>query len=221
MILMGHRGARDCSLENTLDSFKHAIALNVPWVEFDIHSTKDGEWIVHHDFTVDRLTNSQGLIKNFTLNEIEKIKHHDGQKIPTLIETLELFKDTKTKLQIEIKSNGDFKKLAQLIQNKIEDFSIISFNHRVLKHMKEIDSHIKTFCLLEGLPINATEVIKSCNADGISLSIKTIDKQLVEECHSKKFIVTTWNANDDESMAFAKSIGVDIIATDRLKYFSN
>lgn len=49
MEIIGHRGARGLLPENSLPGFEHAIALGVDRIELDIHMSRDGVVVVHHD----------------------------------------------------------------------------------------------------------------------------------------------------------------------------
>jgi len=46
---IAHRGARAFAPENTLYSFAKAKTFDCPMVEVDVHRSKDGELMVHHD----------------------------------------------------------------------------------------------------------------------------------------------------------------------------
>ena len=39
--LIGHRGVKDLCPENTIDSIKKAIELNLKWIEVDVKISKD------------------------------------------------------------------------------------------------------------------------------------------------------------------------------------
>ncbi|MFX1446846.1 MAG: glycerophosphodiester phosphodiesterase, partial [Promethearchaeota archaeon] len=49
ILIIGHRGASAIAPPNTLKAFEKAIELKADYVEFDIHSTKDGEIVIIHD----------------------------------------------------------------------------------------------------------------------------------------------------------------------------
>ena len=52
MLVIGHRGASGHALENTLDAFERCVAPSptaCDGVELDVHTTADGELVVHHD----------------------------------------------------------------------------------------------------------------------------------------------------------------------------
>ena len=88
--IMGHRGAPAEEPENTLRSFRRALDLGVAAVELDVQLTRDGRLAVIHDETLDRTTNGRGLVKDFTLAELQKLDAGQGEPIPALEEVLEL-----------------------------------------------------------------------------------------------------------------------------------
>lgn len=47
--LIAHRGGSGLRVENTLAAFEHAIKLGAAGAELDVHLTRDGEVVVHHD----------------------------------------------------------------------------------------------------------------------------------------------------------------------------
>lgn len=49
MNLIAHRGGAGLRVENTLAAFENAIALGAPGAELDVHLTRDGQVVVHHD----------------------------------------------------------------------------------------------------------------------------------------------------------------------------
>jgi glycerophosphoryl diester phosphodiesterase len=59
---VGHRGARAFAPENTLPAFRKAAAMGCAMVELDVHLSRDGELVVHHD---DRLTRCTDLRARF------------------------------------------------------------------------------------------------------------------------------------------------------------
>jgi len=162
MKIMGHRGARDRALENTMRSFKAAVEAGVGAIEFDIHQTSDGVWVIHHDDTLDRITKTPGNIIDKTWEELSHLRTDEGDSLPRLEELLDYIKTTSIELQVEVKSYGDLKKLGEILGSylDISRFTVISFNHRWLKELKQLFPAYKTTCLLYGLPINPTEIIK-------------------------------------------------------------
>ncbi|NOU95544.1 glycerophosphodiester phosphodiesterase [Paenibacillus sp. LMG 31456] len=60
-------------LENTIPSMEAAFGAGADIVEFDIKPTKDGQFAVFHDWTLDCRTNVKGVTKDYTMAELRKI----------------------------------------------------------------------------------------------------------------------------------------------------
>jgi glycerophosphoryl diester phosphodiesterase len=50
-----HRGGSSERAENTTDAFRHAMSLGLNLMECDVHLSKDGEVVVAHDSTLERM----------------------------------------------------------------------------------------------------------------------------------------------------------------------
>ena len=75
--LSAHRGAQVAAPENTLEAITQAGRLGYGFVEIDVRKTKDGEYILMHDSTVDRTTTGSGEVRNLTLEEIQSFNIED------------------------------------------------------------------------------------------------------------------------------------------------
>lgn len=106
-----HRGWRSAFPENTMSAFKAALELGVDQLETDVRISADSELVLIHDKTVDRTTNGKGLVREMTLEQLRALdagsykgEQFKGEKIPTLIEFMELVKNHPTiTLDIELK----------------------------------------------------------------------------------------------------------------------
>ncbi len=65
-----HRGASRYAPENTLPALDKAIKLGADLVEFDVRTTRDGQYVLLHDSKLARTTNGRGLVKDRSLDEI-------------------------------------------------------------------------------------------------------------------------------------------------------
>ena len=94
--LTAHRGWRSKYPENTMLSFRKALELDIDGIEMDVHMTGDYHIVVCHDATLDRTTDSTGMISRMTLEEVRKAdagirfgEEFKGEKVPTFEEFLE------------------------------------------------------------------------------------------------------------------------------------
>lgn len=111
IILAGHRGDRKHAPENTMVSFRKAIALGVDMIETDIHMSKDGVVFLMHDGKVDRTTNGTGRTCEMTWAEISALDagswfgpEFAGTKVPTIEEYFALMAENP-----ELWTNWEFK----------------------------------------------------------------------------------------------------------------
>lgn len=108
--LIGHRGAARHAPENTLASIRTAAAQGAKWVEFDVKLSADRVPILMHDDRVDRTTNGRGGVADMSFAELRGLDaggwfdtKFRGEKIPTLVEALELIAALGLGFNLEIK----------------------------------------------------------------------------------------------------------------------
>ena len=116
---IGHRGARALSDENTLESFKLAVELGVDMIEFDVHRTKDGVFVIMHDDTVDRTTDGTGRVDELTVEQFKKLKTGRGYTPPTVAEVLDWLKTNNVRFIIDFKitDEGQARELIKMVEN--------------------------------------------------------------------------------------------------------
>ncbi len=106
---IAHRGLHNKSkdiIENTESAFAKAIKHGYA-IECDVQLTADGEAVVFHDDTLDRLTKTQGPVRALTAKELRRVKlRKTTDRIQTLAELLEQV-DGRSTLVIELKSLWD------------------------------------------------------------------------------------------------------------------
>ncbi len=112
--VIAHRGASAYAPENTLAAFSLAADMGAHWFELDCTLTKDGEVIVIHDDTIDRTTGVEGVVAEMTLAELKRYDAGSwfdakfaGERLPMLGEALDLGKDRRIGVYIEIKDSDD------------------------------------------------------------------------------------------------------------------
>lgn len=150
-LMIAHRGLSGIAPQNSLPAVEKAIEYGYDGCEFDIHTTKDGKWVVIHDDTVDAMTDGEGRVEDFTLEEIRRLKLDSGHgiegyenlQVPTLEEVLELIAESEITPVIEIKKCDvkylpDFKEMLESygLSDRAE---IISFTREYLEAYRELD----------------------------------------------------------------------------------
>jgi glycerophosphoryl diester phosphodiesterase len=106
---IAHRGLHSKQsglVENTPAAAAAAIAKNYA-IECDIQRTNDGEAVVFHDFTLNRLMRAEGRVDTFRAHELGQLSYKDGdQRIVSLPDFL-IRIGGRTAVIVEIKSRYD------------------------------------------------------------------------------------------------------------------
>jgi glycerophosphoryl diester phosphodiesterase len=93
--VIAHRGEHQVCPENTLPAIAEAIALGCDWVEIDVRSTRDGQYVLMHNRTVDATTDGRGLVAGLSFAEVRRLDAgarrpgFAGTRVPSLDEALE------------------------------------------------------------------------------------------------------------------------------------
>jgi glycerophosphoryl diester phosphodiesterase len=106
---IAHRGLHDVAtgvIENTPTAFAAAIAGNYG-IECDIQISADGEAMVFHDFTLDRLTTAEGRVDSLPASELQKLGFRAGTDGMATLGALFDQVGGRVPLVVEIKSRFD------------------------------------------------------------------------------------------------------------------
>jgi glycerophosphoryl diester phosphodiesterase len=94
ILVAAHRADWRNFPENSLEGVISCVNMGVDIVEIDVQKTKDGQLVIMHDKTVDRMTNGTGKIADLTLEDIKKLNlknaygYVTNYKVPLLEDVL-------------------------------------------------------------------------------------------------------------------------------------
>ncbi|PWH07125.1 glycerophosphodiester phosphodiesterase [Brachybacterium endophyticum] len=132
-LVVGHRGAKNVLPENTLTSFRRAVADGADLLECDVHLSADGRLVVIHDARIDRTVaedspRRSGAIAELTTAELADVRvsggreHErdgaDGEPIPSLEEVLDLAAEAQVPLLLEVKAPAAAEPVARLLLSR-------------------------------------------------------------------------------------------------------
>lgn len=222
-----HRGASAYFPENTMLSFEKALEMGCTGIETDVQLTKDGVLVLIHDEMVNRTTNGQGLVKNYTYTELNKLDagswmggEFTGLKIPTVEELIYLVRDKNIIINFEIK-NGIViyedieQKLIELIyKHKIEHKVILSsFNHYTVAKCNKVSKGINTGVLYMAGIYKPYNYAKTVGANAIHPYFQAINAEVIRESKKHKTLVNVFTVDDEENMKNFLNMKVDGIIT--------
>jgi glycerophosphoryl diester phosphodiesterase len=221
-----HRGASGYAPENTLEAFALAIEQDADGVELDVRFTKDGKVIVLHDATIDRTSNGQGAVLDYTYEELlgfdfgyKFYKERRGIKLPLLEDVYKLMAPAGKTVNVEIKSDdpaicAECHKIAE--KCGMTDKVIYScFDHLQLVEMLKVAPDAFVAPLYSRGMVKVWDYCKNMNASATHPEKGQIrlDPNYVSECHKLGVRVHPWTVNHEEDMLFLIQEGCDAIIT--------
>jgi len=220
-LLGGHRGNPAEHPENTLRSFKSAIAAGCDLIECDVHLSSDGRLVVIHDHTLERTTNGSGLVRDHTAAQLRKLDAGRGEKIPLLQEVVELALG-KVGLVIEIKQMplqypGLEDKLVAMLRQlgAISECAVVSFHHPSIQALRVMEPKLQLGILEGARPIHPATLMREAGADVYSPHWGATDPQMVKEIHAAGGAIAVWPVDDEVAIAWCKFCQPDSIFTNR------
>lgn len=231
-VVIAHRGFSGIAPENTLVAVRKAIEADADMVELDFSLTKDGEVVCIHDDTLERTTDGAGLVADATWEEIQQLdagswfsEEYAGEPVPHLNDVLDLVQG-KMLINIEIKPEAYHPEPVGSISHKVLDainkrdmrdqVVISSFDGRILKQIREIDSTIKTATLYneETDPVlNPLAIVASHGSNGFNLGKTQVKAWIVKDCHRRGIPVSVYTVNTKPMIRMILDMGVDAIFT--------
>ena len=141
-----HRGLHNNErAENSMSAFRAAVDAGFG-IELDVRLSKDGELVVFHDDTLERVVGKEGKVIDFTADELSKMSlsgTSDG--VPRFSEVLSLV-DGRVPLLVEIKEDMGVSavstKCAEMLSEYGGAFLVESFNPLSLRNSKKILQNI-------------------------------------------------------------------------------
>lgn len=223
-LVLAHRGASGYAPENTMEAFRLAAEMGADGIETDVRFSKDKQIIIIHDEKIDRVSNGQGVVGDYTLDELKffdfgyKFKNQlTGTKIPTLAELLEFLKTNDLYLNIEVKStDADMPKaLVDLVEEYGLSDRVVysSFNHLQMARILEYKPDAIVGTLYSFNMMKPWDYCENMGARASHPNHAQLDlfPEYVEECHKRGIRVNTWTCDDPTRIGELVDLGVDAI----------
>lgn len=227
--VIAHRGAHNGIPENSLAAYQKAIDMGCDFVEIDVRTTKDGEFVSVHNATIDAyVVGKKGRVNDFTLAQLQALdigikvdEKWRNTKIPTLEEILKLCQG-KIGIYLDLKE-ADPKALIPIINKYDMEATIVWYisakDHNSLMAIKTNCPE----CLImpdPGNKKNIKSLMKVYAPKYIASDMGHISKSFVKQLHAKKIKVFVDDDEDDPEkwqQEWQKLLkhGVDGIQTDQ------
>jgi glycerophosphoryl diester phosphodiesterase len=213
--IIAHRGAHQMLPENSIPAFLHAIELGADAIELDVHATRDGVLVVHHDPVVNAVDAPVVAIADLLASDLAQYPLAQGVEIATLAAVLDAVGETAT-VYVEIKAPTIEPLVVRCIRESGARCAIHAFDHRIVRTVRSIFPAIPTGVLQVARHIDPAQSLLATGARDLWQEVSFIDEELVARVHRANGRVIAWTSDDPDQWKTLMRIGVDGICTDRI-----
>jgi glycerophosphoryl diester phosphodiesterase len=237
-LIFAHRGGAGLAPENTIPAFDRGLALGADGLELDVHLSRDGVAVVHHDSRLDRTTDATGPIAAKDIAQLARVnacagfvragRPWDGGPacVPTLREVLTRYRDTK--LIVELK--GSSRALARVAVEEIRRTGALDrtciggSSWRALREARRSEPKLATSA-------SRLEVRGALYGSWVGLHVfgdyaalqvpqyaggtRVVSPRFLRYAHEADIAVHVWTVDDPADMRRLLEWGADAIITDR------
>jgi glycerophosphoryl diester phosphodiesterase len=227
-IAFAHRGGAKEAPENSRAAFRHSVALGYRFIETDARASADGVVMLNHDATLDRTSDSHGLIRQLDHAELKSV-HVGGEPLMTLDEALDEY--SHQVLNIDCKDDHTLEPLIRTLRHRgeqvFERIIVGSFSQRRLDHLRMVfGPRLATSCgpaelaalmgAARGLPLPRPSAhVVAAQVPLRFRGVRVFSERLVERAHRAGLQVHVWTIDDSHVMRSLFDMGVDGIVSDR------
>lgn len=228
MKIISHRGASGLAPENTLKAFELAVGMGSRDFEFDVHRTRDGKLVVHHDYDLSRTAGSPVKIADLDQAELSKLNaaahfapDPSFQRVPLLDEVLDIVAPAADWINFEVKNDGgvypgieaDLLSALKARAGLFEKALVSSFDHDTLRRFRALSPDTRLGWLGHGLSeiLLAPAVLKarSVKAENFHLALRMAFRPNVAILKKAGFGVCVYTVNSKKDALRMKEMGVD------------
>jgi glycerophosphoryl diester phosphodiesterase len=246
VLRIGHRGAALLAPENTLGSFRAAVAVGVDLIEFDVLDLVRGPLVLAHSDHLDEVSHgvASGRVRNRTLEELREV----APDLPTLEEALAFFVDEapEVDLHIDLKLRSRLDELgAAIVRHGLEARTVVSGVHvaglqalaraapgvrigitypedRLSISRKPYLWPVVSLGLTSmraSIPLRLPRLARRAGATAVMLQHRLVTPSSVERAHAAGLPVLTWTVDDPADLARVVEAGVDGVITNDPRIF--
>jgi len=228
-LVIAHRGLAIDHPENTLGAFVAGRDAGADILETDVHLSRDGQVIIAHDPTLERVASRPGRVSDYSAAELAEIDLGGGVGFPTLVELLEAL--PQAKLNIDLKTPGVVPAFVDVIRQ-------MNAHDRVLVASFDEPTRAQAVSALPGVATSANRkhvlpgliwgLLRGQRAlrrvfDGIDaiqiptayLGVPITTRRFVRQLTDMGKQVHVWTINEEAQMRQLLDLGVTGIVTDR------
>ncbi|MDZ7630448.1 MAG: glycerophosphodiester phosphodiesterase [Gemmatimonadaceae bacterium] len=215
--LIAHRGMPRRHRENTLPGFLAATAAGADGWELDVHATRDGVVVVHHDpvlpAAAGRLAGASIAAMDWSTLATATIGAA-GERVPTLDDVLDAAAPGFT-VYVEVKARG----IETLVHDCLQRHPLVatavhSFDHRVAQRIAAAHPTHPVGILMDSYLVDPVHALRASAARDYWPHREMVDQVLVDAIHGAGGRVIVWTVNTPDDARRLAALGVDALCSD-------
>lgn len=230
MIYFAHRGASAQMVQNTLPAFALAREEGATHYELDVHLTKDGFLVVHHDYTLADTAGADVHLADLTLADLKKypLKNPFNSApvfVPALKDVLPVIEEEMQLLNIELKNDGNrYPGIEEHTLRMMNWYSpevlpktlFSSFDYDTLVRLRALNKNARIGLLTRSFDVSQA---LGLGAESVHLNYTRFTPEIARVCHENGLKVYLYTVNDTALAHKLEAEGADGIFTDRIDLF--
>lgn len=248
VLRIGHRGAALLAPENTLRSFREAVAHGCDLIEFDVLDLERGPLVLAHSNHLDEVSHgaARGTVRDRTLQELREL----APELPTFEEALAFFVDEAPQvgLHIDLKLRDRLDELvASLVRHGLQRRTVVSTTHVAsLREVARRDVHVRiglTYpddrlgisrrpalwpvvslglsAMRASVPSRLPRMTGRAGASAVMLQHRLVTERAVARAHALGLAVLTWTVDERAELERVEACGVDGVITNDPRIFES
>jgi glycerophosphoryl diester phosphodiesterase len=214
MRTVSHRGASALAPENTLLAVRLAISHHVDVTEVDVHLSRDGQLVVHHDPDV-MVGDARVPIASLSVSELAGVPKGRGETVPTLEQVLDLAAG-RIGVYVELKAPGTGAAFGQAVQRTRPTALIVgSFSPSAVAEARRAAPSVPRSVLFRD--VSLATMIETCGAVDARYAHpchRPITPGAIGRLHAAGLEVMTPHTNDPAEAERFRAAGADYVASD-------
>ncbi len=237
-LVIGHRGAAALAPENTLRSFRAALAAGVDLIEFDVLELEGGELVLAHSDNLEEVSHgaARGTVRDRTLRGLREV----APELPTLDEALAFFTEEgqSVGVHLDLKTPG----AEQTVADALDRFGLVnrtlvsSFHVGSVRTLARIDPRLRAGIsfpedrlgissrrgfgpvVRSGLrvlrpitPSLVRQLLARSGASVLALHHALVTPAAVRSAHGRGASVVAWTIDDPRDLLRVETAGVDAV----------
>ena len=204
-----------------MEAFDNGLTLGADGIELDVHLSRDGVVVVHHDRTLDRTTTLRGPIADRTTDELRRVG------VPTLVDVLERHREARVIVELKVNSEAMAQAIVDVVRQAgaVDRVCVGSFGRRVLRAVRALEPAAATSAAREevrwalyrsrcGWPVTRV-AYDGYQVPEIAGRTRVVSPRFVSDAHRAGLAVQVWTVDTEDAARRLLDWGVDALITDR------